>query len=304
MLTVKQLLVASGQSSREVMHVNGLRQQIAGPRGPFSLAKVIAAYANQRRVYFVSMTSANILLSDDVQTFNDLVSLSPDFHGELTKSEVETFAANLENFGVLLRFVDKNLRQAAIIGTVASINSVPTVTVDAQNFITVKDWFAGASKVGTGLGAVGTVLITIALAPTLAAGGEAILVVGAVGVAIGAGIVVGAGIAEMLQDDPPTPQKPSSDNTSNDVDSPDGPLVPGDQDTIEIPNAVAVGDPPNGVQVDDLLTDVGDFALDLALANIPIGWDPDAGVGLPGLGSGDLNPGDGDGNGEFGEFPG
>jgi len=87
MLTVRQLLVASGQNSRAIMHTNALRQQFPALGQSFSLAKVIAAFEKQRRVYFVSLVNPKIFLSNDVQTFEDLVRLSPDFHGQMEQSE-------------------------------------------------------------------------------------------------------------------------------------------------------------------------------------------------------------------------
>src|SRR5206468_846232 len=102
--------------------------------------------------------------------------------------------------------------------------------------------------------------------------------------AFGGGLSTGAGIIELQKDSPPAPAKDSSDKTKSEVESPEG-QPDDDQDSIEIPNAVAIGDPPNGFDVDGLLADMADFTLDLAVSDIiSLGWDSDAGVGLPGLG--------------------
>jgi hypothetical protein len=284
------------------MHVNTLRQQFTGSGSPYSLARLIAAYEKQRRVYFVSLISPRILLSDDVQTFEDLVRLSPDFHGQMTRSEVLALTALLQSHGVALRFVDKHFRHAALAGSVPSLVSVPTTIVNGQNFITIKDKYSGAEATGGSVATSGTVIIGVAL--NVPPPNMWLVLVATLGVVtFPALLVLGAGVLDIMHDSPPAPVKASPTSSASEVDSPEntGPDG-GDQDTIEIPNAVAIGDAPNGLDVDGLVADLGDLAVDFVLSDLPIGWDPDAGVGLPGLGAGDLG-GSGDDSGGVGDFP-
>jgi hypothetical protein len=91
------------------------------------------------------------------------------------------------------------------------------------------------------------------------------------------GLYLGAGIMELLQDDPP-PAKPSSENT----ETPDGPDGDGDG-TIDLPNAVVYGSPPNGVDVDTVADTLANGAVDVGTA-FPLGWDSENGEGVPEIG--------------------
>jgi hypothetical protein len=93
-----QGFAVSGQSS-----ANGLVQSFQ--LHPLSLSSVIAAYEQQRRVYFVNLISPGILLSDEVQSFDDLVRLADGPLGQMDQTEVKLLAADLEARGVFLRYV-------------------------------------------------------------------------------------------------------------------------------------------------------------------------------------------------------
>ncbi len=197
---------------------------------------------------------------------------------------------NLQNYGVLVRLVDKNLRHAALVGTVSALVSVPTTIVDGPNFVTIKDKYSGGEAIGGAIIGVGAVLIGISTVPEPASPVLFFVGVGLVG--FGFGVTVTAGILDILKDSSTSePEKPSSDNTKSEVDDSDG----SDQDTIEFPHAIAIGEPPNGFDVDTFVTDLADFSVDLVLSDIPGGWDSDAGVGLPGVDDGGLDGGDGGG---------
>lgn len=288
MLTVRQLLVVSGQSG-EVLHANALPRQFIGRS--LSLKSAIATFEKQRRTYFVSLVSPGILVSNDVHTFEDVVRLSSDFHGQMTRDEVVGLAAGLERFGVLVRLVDKEFRHAALVGTVPSLVSVPTVEVNGQNFIQIRDAAAALGYFGGAAVAYGSAVALIATIPEPASPVLFFIGIGLLG--LGSGLSLAAGVIEMDKDSSPAPAKDSSDKTKSEVESPGG-QDDDDQDSIEIPNAVAIGDPPNGFDVDGLLADMADFTLDLAVSDIiSLGWDSDAGVGLPGLGGDDFGGGGG-----------
>ena len=228
--------------------------------------------------------------------------LAPDYHGQVDQSEVIALSTLLESHGVLLRAVDKHFRQAAIVGTVASLVSVPGTIVNGQDFITVKDKYAGAEAIGGAVAGGGALIVAIpgvvAVSPEAAV---ALFMIGSVIAAAGIGWTIGVGVMDILQNSPPPPSTPSPDKTKSEVDSPDVPEGD-DPNTIEIPNAVAIGDPPNGFDVDSVVTEVGNLAVDLIMADLPIGWDPDAGSRLPELGDGDLG-GEGGGGGGGISFP-
>jgi hypothetical protein len=64
-----------------------------------------------------------------------------------------------------------------------------------------------------------------------------------------------------------------------------GPNGPPDQ-TLDVPNAVAIGDAPSGFNVEGVLTQIGDFAIDfavdMAISDLPVGIDPVTGDFLAG----------------------
>jgi len=262
-----------------------------------SLKSIIAAYEKQRLVVFVTLISTRLMGSVHAHSVPELLQALQDSDGQPDRSEVQALAATLQEHGLLLRLVDKNLRRAAIIGTPPALASVPSVVIDGQNLTHIKDWFSGAAATASGVALGAGFIVTIALAgpTTLAAAPTVLLLGGSFALGAAAGALVGLGINEMLYSDPPPPRSnsPQSDSTPNEV----GPNGEGGG-TIEIPNSVAIGSPPDGLDTGDLLQELGDFSLDFVLADIPVGWDEDAGQAFPGLGGG-VDGGDG---GDFDPF--
>jgi len=226
-----------------------------------------------------------------VQSYADFLRLYRGPLGQPDQPEVNGLARYLEAQRVYLRFVSKDLRRAAIFGDVPSLINVPTAPLTDGNFITVKDASGGATKVATGITAVGTLIIAVTVAP--AAVDETALLIGAAAVGFAAGFTTTWGLLEIFGDQAPPPpppaQKPSSENTDVPNDTGDG-----DNGDIEVPSAVAVGSPDNGIDLNGLLGQLATSSLDDLLNNLPVGWDSDAGVALPGIGAGDLG---GDGGG-------
>jgi len=72
------------------------------------------------------------------------------------------------------------------------------------------------------------------------------------------------------------------------------------EENIELPNAVAVGEPENGINTDTLLASLGRSSVDIVINDIPIGWDEDTGGPTTGLGGGPI--GDGGDSGDDGGF--
>jgi hypothetical protein len=284
MLTFRQLLAVSGQSS-----ANGLVQSFG--LHPLSMSSVIAAYEQQRRVYFVNLISPRILLSDEVQSFDDLVRLSTGPLGQPDQSEVNAFAQYLETCGVYLRYVSSDLRRAAIVGDVPALVNVHTAPVDDGSFVAIKD-NKGIVEFASGTAIVAGILMTMAAVPEPASPG--LFVVGASLGLFAGSILIIEGIKDDSKENQPAPptQKPSSENTDvpNDTGDPDS-------GNIEVPNALAVGDPDNGIDADGLVEQLATSALDDVIDDIPIGWDSDAGVPLPGIGDGDIG---GSGGGDAG----
>lgn len=280
MLTVRQLLAASGQISGD-LHTNALPRQFVGKS--LSLRSAIALYEKQQRIYFVSLVSPRILLSNDVHTFEDLMRLSSSPEGQMTKDEVEALTSDLERAGILLRLVDKDFRHGALIGTVPALANAPAVEVNGQNFVQVRDKYGSLEAIGGGIVSAGGAFIGVGSVL-----GPSWLLIG-VGIGItgwGLAFLAVIGILDLMQDNTPL-ITPSQNTKKSEVESPDGQADASDQDTIEIPDAVAIGDPPKGFDVDKIVTDLGDSALDQILSDIPVGWDPDTGTGIP-LGGGDF----------------
>jgi hypothetical protein len=283
-LTLKQVFAASGLHSGAALVAKfNLR--------PLSLSSVIDGYEHQRQAYFVKLISPNIFLSDKVHSLEDLKSHADGELGLMTQSEVEALASYLGSRGVFMRFVSKDLRRAVILGDVPALISVPAAPINDGNFISFKDASSGATKAGTGTIALGTVIVTLAVGgpAAIAAGGEVTLLVGASLVVFGAGFLITYGVLELLSD--PPAKQPSSENTDvpNDVDGVDT----GD---VEVPDAVAVGSPDNGIDVQDLVDQIGTGALDEIVSNLPLGWDSDSGTGLSGIGGFDAGNGGNDGD--------
>jgi hypothetical protein len=276
-----------------------------------SITKLSEAFGSQRWIVFVDLISPSILKSNDVNSFADLVRLAPDYHGLMSRDELAEFSNWLVGKGLSLRFVDKNLRRAAIVGTAVSLVEAPVVPINDGTFIGIRD---NGDYVATGVIAIGGAIVAVGAAgPIVGLGGEA----AASAVVIGSLFVVGAAgyfIYKGLFPDEPVPPPPRTPSRSRggtrsalDPDDGQGETPPADEDnanSVEVPNAVAVGDPPDGVDLDGLVTDLGEMSLSEILETLPIGWDPDTGTGLDRVGLGDLGVSDGDPGGNGGlPFP-
>jgi hypothetical protein len=292
MLTLQQLFKASGLNSGGALLANFDVQ-------PLSLASVIESYEQQRQAYFVKLISPTILLSDQVNSFADFNRLCDGPLGQMDQPEVTAFSAYLDSIGLYLRYVSKDLRRAVIFGDVPALVNAPAAPLNDGNFVTIKDNSSGAIKVGTGVIATGTVIVStvVAAPPAVAAGTEGALILGVAVVALGAGFLIGYGLAELLDKDPPPPNVPSSDNTNvpNETDE-------NDSGDVDVPNAVAVGNGDNGIDVQGMVDTLADGALDEVMSTFPIGWDSGSGTSLPGIGDfGDgSSGGDGGSGGDFG----
>jgi hypothetical protein len=292
-LTLKQLFASSGLESGAALVRNfGLQ--------PLSVASVSAAFERQRQAFFVRLISPKLLQSDQVRFFDDLMRLADSPLAQVSQADVTALAGYLEERGVYLRYVSKDLRRAVIFGDVPSLVSVPAAPLNDGNFTTFQDTSSGATKVGTGTVALGTVIVALVVnGPAVAAaGGEVALIIGAGVVALGAGFLVGWGINELIQGDKPTPppRQPSSDNldSPNDLGDENG----GD---IEIPNAIALGSPDNGIDVSGMVDQLASGVMEDIMSSIPLGWDSDSGTALPGIGDFDGGDGGGDGTGLGGD---
>src|SRR4051794_1246802 len=114
MLTLKQLFAASGLDSGAALVRNFNLQ-------PLSIASVVGAFEQQRQAYFVRLISPRLLQSDQVRFFGDLYRLSAGPLGQVSQEEVTALASYLEERGVYLRYVSKDLRRAVIFGDVPSL---------------------------------------------------------------------------------------------------------------------------------------------------------------------------------------
>lgn len=283
MLTIGQLLIISGPNPGQELSTNVLRSKF--PARPLSLKSVIAGYEKQRLVLFVRLVSIKIFRSQDIQSMADLARASQSVDGKPDASQVLALSSTLRKQGLSLRLLDKDLQRAAIIGLAPALVNVPATAINEGNLLHVRDKFSGGEAIGGAVIGVGAVLIGVALSVTAPVW---VLPVGAALLGFGAGFTITTGIMDILHDNPPVPRSDSLESTPmlNDV-GPDGP----DGETIEIPNAVAVGSPPEGFNTDGVLKQLGDFAInfsiDIALSDLPVGFDPDTGAGLPGFPGGD-----------------
>jgi hypothetical protein len=294
MLTTRQALVVSGQNG-DTLHLNALLTEF--PARPLSLKSVITAYEKQRLVVFVSLVSTKVFRSPGVLSMDEVIQASIGAQGQMDGREVLALSSKLREQGLSLRVLDRDLRKAAIIGTAPSLVNAPTTVVNDGNLLKIQDRFAGAEAAGGIAAGVGGVIIAIAFIPEPFS--PVLLIIGGVLLGGGAGFGIGAGVMDILHDTPPPPKSnsPETSTTPNDA-GPDGP----DGQTIELPNAVAVGSPPDGFSTDGVLQQLGDiaidFSVDFVLSDLPVGFDPVNGDGLPGYGDG----GDGGGAGDDGDI--
>jgi hypothetical protein len=293
MLTIGQLLVIAGPNPGQELSTNVLRSKF--PARPLSLKSVIAGYEKQRLVLFVGLVSIKIFRSQNIQSMADLARASQSVDGKPDASQVLALSSTLRKQGLSLRLLDKDLQRAAIIGLAPALVNAPATAINEGNLLHVRDKFSGAEAIGGAVIGVGAVLIGAALAVTAPVW---VLPVGAGLLGFGAGVTITSGILDILHDSTPAPRSDSLDSTPtpNDLGT-DGPS----NETIEIPNAVAVGSPPEGFNTDSVLQQLSDFSVDfsvdLVLSDLPVGFDPVTGAGLPGFPGGDGgDPGDpGDG---------
>ena len=206
----------------------------------------------------------------------------------MTRTEVQAFADFLEGRGAYLRFVTPDFRRGAIVGTIGSLETVPTAPVNDGSFIHIRDEIRGGETQGMALIAVGGTVTVVGSGTIVSALGLGL---------VGAGLFMVMYYARRDMKSPPPAEKPSSDNsdTPNDLGDLYAP-----EENIELPNAVAVGEPENGINTDTLLASLGRSSVDIIINDIPIGWDEDTGGPTTGLGGGPI--GDGGDSGDDGGF--
>jgi hypothetical protein len=279
MLTVRQLLVLSGQNG-DTVHTDALLAQF--PVRPLSLKSVASAYEKQRFLLFVTLVSTRVFLSPNIRSVADVIQASKGAEGQMTGSEVLALSSKLREQGLSLRILDKDLRKAVIVGTALPLVNAPTTTVNDGNVLYIRDKYSGAEAIGGTIAAIGGVLVGAALVPEPLS--PVLLIVGGSLLGFGAGFAIGSGIMDILHDAPPPPKSdsPESSTTPNEA-VPDG-------DPIELPNATALGSPPDNFNMDGVLQQLGDFAIDFSvdfvMSDLPTGFDPVTGEGLPGFGGG------------------
>jgi hypothetical protein len=293
MLTLRQLLIVSGQNSGEILDTAKLRAQY--PARPLSLTSLARGVEKQRIIVFVTLVSTRVFRTHNIESMADLATAGRTVDALISASEVMALSEMFRQQGISLRLVSRDRQSFALVGLVPSLVNAPTTLVDQGNLLHVRDKFSGGEAVGGIAAGVGGVLIGIALATSAPVW---VLPVGAALLGFGAGFGITAGIMDILHDSAPAPRSDSQDDsaTPNDL-GPDGP-----GETIEVPNAVAIGSPPEGLDTPGVLDELGDFAIDfsvdMVLSDLPVGFDPGSGAGFPG---GPLG-GEGNGEGEGGGF--
>jgi hypothetical protein len=291
MLTIRQLLIVSGQNPGGTLNTNALLAELR-PR-PLSLKSVISAFEEQRFVIFVSLVSAKILGSHSLLSMDDFAQAAISAEGQMNSHEVLALSSNLREKGLSLRLLDKNLRRAAIVGLASSLVNAPTIPLNNANLLKIQDKFSGGEAIGGAIAAGGAIVVGIGLTATAPVW---VLPVGLVIATFGLTFTITTGVMDILHDSQPPPRSNSDEinSTPNDL-GPDGM----DGETIEIPNAVAIGSPPDDLNIDSVLQDLGDFSVDftvdLVLSDLPVGFDTNTGGGLPGIPVENENDDGGDG---------
>lgn len=286
MLTGVQLMAIETQSFSPPWNMRDLFRKF--PARTLSVRSIIGAVENQKIGCFVRLRYPSILQS--ATSFGALQASFVAGHGGLLLGSdlVATQQKVFQPHGVNLRYATSDGR-ALLVGTVASLASVPVVPVTARN---IEDAQTGWANVGAGAGGFSAVLIAISTVPEPAS--PVIFLAGVILGAAASGTLFGLGLGQVIDSNSPSGQPATSSNDGG-TSSTDGTDVPQpDGDSVTVPDAVVYGD-IDGVNVDQVVELAAEH-----LADIPNGWDLGTGTGIPffpGLG----DPGDlGDGNGGFG----
>jgi len=278
MLTVRQLLLVSEPQGEE-LHVASLLAQYRAR--PLSVKSAAAAYERQRFVVFVSLVSARVLTLPAVHSMDDLTRAAQGPDGQMSGPEILALSSALRDQGLSLRLLDPDRRRAVIIGNAPSLVNAPATEVNNTNLLKVQDKYAAVEAGGGVVAGFGLFLM-----------GAGAPVAGAAVFGFGAGLVFGAALMDYLHDTSPAHKSDSQETTPVLDDL--GPDGPADQ-TLDVPNAVAIGDAPGGFNVEGVLTQIGDFAIDFAvdmvISDLPVGIDPVSGDFVPG-GEGDVGGGE------------
>lgn len=294
MLTLRQTLIVSGPGTGGALTTSFLRAQHLVR--PLSLASVARGLEQQRLVVFVTLASTRIFSRRTITSMAELDQAARTVDALLRPAEIEDLAEMFKQRDISLRLVDHAQQLFALLALVPSLVNAPATVVDPGNLIHIRDKFSGGEAVGGIAAGAGGVLIGVALAVTAPVW---VLPVGAALFGFGVGFGITAGIMDIVHDSTPPPRSDSQDHSSTPNDlGPDG--VPTDE-SIETPNAVAIGVPPADLDVSSLVNDLGDlsidFSIDMVLSDLPTGFDSttggiSGGVGLPGEGGDDsgLNP--------------
>jgi hypothetical protein len=292
MLTLAQLTAIETGTFAPPWHARDLFKKF--PAKSLSLRTIINAVEQQKFGYFVLLRSLSLV--QQATSFTALQENLNSGSGKLQASEIQGFLQKvLQPRGITLKLVTSDSR-GLIAGTVAALSSLPTVRVNAVN---IEDVQTGISNVATGTLELGAILVVVSAAPEPAS--PVLFVVGVGLGALGAGILFGLGVVQIIEGDP---QPTQGSQTTGGTSSSDGTDVPQpDGDSVTVPDAVVFGDLPAGLSADQLAQEIaGD------LFNISSGWDLENGTGLPdipGLGSGDGGDGGlGEGSGGGPVIPG
>lgn len=269
MLTLRQLLIVSGPAAGGALTTDILRAR--HPVRPLSVASVAHGVEQQRLALFVTLASTRIFTRHPIASMDELAQAARTVDGIVQPAEILALSAAFKQQGISLRLINHLTQTFVLVALVPSLVDAPVTVVNSGNLIQIRDKFSGAEAVGGITAGVGGLIIGIAVTVSAPVW---VLPVGAFLLGFGVGVGITAGIMDIAHDSTPPPRSDSQQNiiTPNDL-GPDGP--PGE--SIEVPNAVVIGT-PNGVNVDGILRELGDFSVDFSvdmiLADLPTGFDP------------------------------
>jgi hypothetical protein len=281
MLTVAQLVALETGNFVPPWHARDLFKTFKAKS--LSLLSLIEAFEQQKVAYCVELRSPSLLAG--VHSLSDLQQRWQSGSGQLKAADIPALQNLLAVYGITLKLVTTDFRRSVLVGTRGTMATVPTVKLTKLN---LEDVATGVAEVGGGGAALATAIIALATIPEPASP-----VLFAVGVAIAfaaSGTLFGLGAQQIYdssgQTTPYQPPGTSSDTTQ--VPQPAG-------DSVDIPDGEIYGDPPPGVDSDQLISTIVNNT-DL----VPNGWDLNTGSGLPGFPDGSGGDGGLGGGGGFG----
>ena len=284
MLTARFVLTLASSSGTHCSSLGALRSALK--IRAVSLRSVGQGLSTKRLAVGVQLRSPRVIKARSVQTAAQLADAWNDSSATMSSDELSALYKNLKASGIFLK-VSADSKSGLLIGNAGSFGAVPARVLE-DNTTT------GLDELAASLGATGATLMTIAAVPEPASPALFLAGVGLAG--LGAGILAGDGLWNLIEGDPPAAtSKPTSSNDSSSDTGSDG-------EDSSVPDGSVWG------SVDGDEQRLADGIVSLDLTGTPNDYSAGQGLNIPGLGGdgsggtddGGVSPDPGDGSDGWG----